>query len=312
MKRRNAVRALAASLGGGMLGLQARRAEAIGVSDEPPESARKQPPILTRDDTRIHVREWGRGRPIVFVAPWALNSRWWDYHTATLAAQGWRTIAPDRRGHGRSDVPPFGYDFDTLADDLATVLDRVDVRDVVLVGHSMGAAEVVRYLTRHRARRVARVVLIAPTTPFIMRTADNPGGAPREAMEEGRDKLRRNFHQQIVQAAPAFFGAPAQVVPQHVQDWWVRMIVEQCSIGVMLALHREMTETDFRAELRTIEVPTLIIHGDADVSARLDTTGRPTHQLVRGSQLKIYEGAAHGLSYTHADRLLADIQAFAG
>jgi pimeloyl-ACP methyl ester carboxylesterase len=221
-------------------------------------------------------------------------------------------IAPDRRGHGRSDAAPRGYDFDTLADDLALVLDRMHVRDAVIVGHSMGAAEVVRYLTRHGAQHAVRAVLIAPTTPFLLRTADNPDGAPRDALARGRDMLRLDFHRRIAAAAPEFFGAPAIDVPAAAIDWWVRTIVDECSLAVMLALHRAMTETDFRPELKSLAIPTLILHGDADTSARLDLTGRRTHELIRGSELKIYPGAAHGIAYTHAERVLSDILAFAG
>jgi pimeloyl-ACP methyl ester carboxylesterase len=288
------------------------RSDASQRSPAAGRPANRSPFVEARDKTRISVRDWGAGRPIVFVAPWALCSDWWDFHMMTLAAQGWRCVAFDRRGHGRSEEPGRGYDFDTLADDLSAVLEVLDLRNAVLVGHSMGAAEVVRYLTRHRSRRVARAVLIAPTTPFILKTGDNPDGAPMEALEKGREALKRDFHHRIAQAAPDFFGAPANHVSSETFDWWTRMIVDRCAMKVLLDLNKVMTETDFRAELRTIATPTLIVHGDSDKSARLELTGRRTHELIPGSRLTVYEGAAHGLAYTHADRLLADIVAFAG
>jgi pimeloyl-ACP methyl ester carboxylesterase len=226
----------------------------------------------------------------------------------TLAGQGWRCVAVDRRGHGRSDEPGRGYDFDTLAGDVSAVIEKLDLRDVLLVGHSMGAAEVVRYLTRYRSRRVSRAVLVAPTTPFTMRTDDNPEGATRDALEKLRQNLAGDFHRQVARAAPDFFGTP---VPAEVMDWWTRMIIDRCPLKVLLDLHKVMTETDFRAELRTMTTPTLILHGDRDKSAQLELTGRQTAQLIPGSRLVVYEGAAHGLPFTHREQLLSDIAAFA-
>jgi non-heme chloroperoxidase len=164
--------------------------------------------------------------------------------------------------------PGRGYDVDTLADDIAAVIDSRDLQSVVIVGHSMGGAEVVRYLTRHRSRRVTRAVLIAPSTPFALKTEDNPDGTPREALAKTREGLARDCHHVVAQAAPAFFGAKT--------------------------------------------TPTLIVHGDQDVSARLDFNGRRTHELIPGSRFLIDEGAAHGLPFTHTDRLLTDIIGFAG
>jgi pimeloyl-ACP methyl ester carboxylesterase len=176
----------------------------------------------------------------------------------------------------------------------------------------MGAAEVVRYLTRHHSRRVTRVVLIAPTTPLTLKTDDNPDGATREGLEKSRRDLARDFHHQIAKAAPDFFGAAKNEVSTEAMEWWTRMIVDRCPLRVMLTLHQVMTETDFRPELRTITTPTLIVHGDSDTSTRLDRTSRRTQALIPGSRLTVYEGAAHGLPFTHADHLLEDILTFAG
>jgi non-heme chloroperoxidase len=278
---------------------------------QPPPSRRRRD-IVTGDGTRLHYRDWGAGRPIVFVAPWALSSRWWDYHLASLAASGFRCVAFDRRGHGRSDEPDGGYDFDTLADDLSTVISALDLRDVLLVGHSMGAAEVVRYLSRHRAARVAQAALIATITPLTVKTDDNPGGAPPELLERARQGLMRDRAGTIAAAAGAFFGTPRNTVAAATTESWTRSLLDGCSLKVMLDLHRAMTTTDFRPDLRAIRTPTLLVHGDADVSAQLDLTSRRTRALINGSTLTIYEGAAHGLVVTHAERLQQDLLAFAG
>jgi len=267
--------------------------------------------IEARDGTRIHFRDWGTGRPIVFVAPWGLCSDWWDIPVISLTERGWRCVTFDRRGHARSDDPCHGYDFDTLSDDIAAVLDAVDVQDAVLVGHSLGGAEVVRYLTRHRSRRVAHAVLIAPTTPFNMKTDDNPGGKSRETLEKTYESLNHDLPHLAAQAAPDFFGVPQNSVAKETMDWWCRMFLDRCSIKVLSDLFKVMNETDFRAELRTIRTPTLILQGDIDKSAPLESHGRPTHELIADSRLIVYENAAHGLPHTHSDRMLADIVAFA-
>jgi pimeloyl-ACP methyl ester carboxylesterase len=282
----------------------------LAAKDHPKVAPLPSTMVESRDGTRIHFRDWGVGRPIVFAAPWALCSDWWDVPVARLSERGWRCVTFDRRGHGRSDDPCHGYDFDTLADDIAAVLDRLDLQNIVLVGHSMGGAEVVRYLTRHRSRRVAHAILIAPTTPFTMKTADNPGGTPRETLERTRESFTHDFPRLVAKAAPDFFGLPKNSVSVETMDWWSRQIVDRCSIKVLSELSKVMTETDFRPELRTIRTPTLILHGDIDKSTRLELTGRPTHELIRGSQFSVYEDAAHALPLTHTDRMLADIIAF--
>ena len=170
----------------------------------------------------------------------------------------------------------------------------------------------VRYLARHRSHRVAYVVLIAPTTPFTMKTDDNPGGAPREALEKTRESLKQDLPRRVAEAAPDFFGVPQNSVSTETMDWWSRQFLDRVSIKVLSVLFKAMTETDFRPDLRTIRTPTLILHGDIDKSAPLELHGRPTHELIPGSRLLVYENTAHALPYTHTDRMLADIVAFAG
>jgi non-heme chloroperoxidase len=303
MERRSALKSMIVALASGSLSSAAK---------QPTGLAPRSSLIDTRDKARIRFRDWGSGRAIVFVAPWALSSDWWDIPMSILSERGWRCVAFDRRGHGRSDEPNSGYDFNTLADDIAAVMDALNLEDVVLVGHSMGGAEVVRYLTRYRSRRVAHAVLIAPTTPFNMKTDDHPNGASRESLEKTLASFKVDFASQVVKAAPDFFGVSKNSVPAEILDWWTRQILDRCSIKVLSELYKTMMETDFRPEIQTIKTPTLILHGDIDKSAPLESTGHPTHELMAGSRLLVYENAAHALPYTHRDRMLADIVAFAG
>jgi non-heme chloroperoxidase len=318
MLRRGLLKSMAAlATGGGLLavGKEGRvgstTAPAVAGKRPGPQSIR-QPYIEASDGTRLHFRDWGAGRPIVFVAPWALSSDWWESPMMTLSERGWRCVAFDRRGHGRSEEPSRGYDFDTLADDIAAVMDTLELQNVVLVGHSLGGAEVVRYLTRHRSRRVTHAVLIAPNTPFGMKTEDHPDGMSKENLEKWLERIRRDFPSGVAEAAPVFFGVSKNPVAAATLEAWCRQLVDRCSVKVLSDLFKIMKETDFRPEIRTIKTPTLILHGDIDKSALPELTSRPTHELIAGSRLIMYENAAHALPYTHTDRMLADIVAFAG
>jgi pimeloyl-ACP methyl ester carboxylesterase len=312
MDRREILKAVAGAAAGAGLTVSGRRSDVAegSRSADPKHRARPAPAFVeARDGTSLFYRDWGTGRPAVFVAPWALGSAWWEYQMTHLAGQGVRCVGYDRRGHGRSGEPAAGYEFDTLADDLAAVIEQLDLRDLVLVGHSMGCGEVVRYLSRHGADRVARVVLIAPITPFTLKTADNPDGVERGVLEAGRAGLARDRPGAIAAAAAAFFG-PKNAVSAAMMEWWTAMILQQCSLRVMLELHRVFTEADFRPDLGAIRIPTLVVHGDSDTSTPLEFTGRRTARLIAGSELKVYEGAAHGLPITHMDRLNADLLGF--
>jgi len=268
------------------------------------------PFVETSDGVRLFCRDWGTGRPIVFLAPWGLNSDWWEYQMAHLAGQGLRCIAYDRRGHGRSVEPDGGYEFDILADDLSAVIEQLDLRGVTLVGQSMACGEVVRYLSRHGARGIARIVLVATITPLFLKSPDNPDGTDISSLEKVREALSTDRPHVIAGAAPAFFGTATNSVSAEMMEWWTNMLL-QCPLRVLLNLHRVFTETDFRPELRTISVPTLIIHGDIDTSTPIELTGRKTASLIPGSQFKVYEGGAHGLPITHMDRLNRDLLTFA-
>jgi non-heme chloroperoxidase len=267
--------------------------------------------VQARDGARLFVRSWGSGRPVLFVAPWGLNADWWEYQMTALAGASFRAIAFDRRGHGRSEEPDGECDFDTLAGDIDAVIHQLDLHDVTLVGHSLGATEAACYLARRNSGRVTRAVLVGSITPFILKTADNRAGVDRVALQRGRDLFKKDRARQIADGAAGFFGAPKNAVSPQILDWWTRMMVDRCSLKVMLDLHVLMTETDLRPELAKVTVPTLVIHGDSDTSAPLELTGRRTHALIAGSTLKIYEGAAHGLPFTHLAQLNEDLQLFA-
>jgi non-heme chloroperoxidase len=234
------------------------------------------PHIETRDRTSLFYKDWGKGQPVVFIHGWALGADMWEYQMPYLTSRGLRCIPYDKRGCGRSSQPWHSYDFDTFADDLAAVIEHLDLREVTLVGHSMGCGDITRYLLRHGAGRVARTALVAPTTPFILKTPDNPEGLDKSMFDSIVAELGRDRPRFLAAGAPAFF------------------------------MIRTMSETDLRADMHAFTVPTLIIHGDADQGAPLDLTGRKIAEAIPSSQLKVYEGAARGLFITEKDRLNAD------
>jgi non-heme chloroperoxidase len=263
--------------------------------------------ISSRDGTRLYWKEWGTGIPLLFVHGAAVQGRFWDYQVAALAERGFRCITFDRRGHGRSDQPAYGYDYDSLADDLSDVISALDLRTVTLIGHSMGCAEILRYLTRHGDSRVSGVVLLGTTTPCLLQAGDNPNGVPAAAFEALRDGWHRDYAKWIDDNVGPFFN-------EHTSPGMMRWgagLLEGISIPIAIACNRTITAADFRLELPKIKVPTLIIHGDRDASTPLEITGRPTAALIPGSELRVYEGATHGLMFTHMERLNADLIAFA-
>ena len=260
--------------------------------------------IETHDRLRLHYRDIGEGRPLVFLAAWALPSDAWAYQTAALSEQGFRCIAYDRRGHGRSEDNGRGYDYDTLSDDLAAVLDALGVEDAVLVGHSMAAGEMVRYMSRHRGARVSKLLFVAPAaTPCLSQYID-----PAVFEVGRRTQLMRDFPKALRDGLRPLFGSPD--MSQAMLDWVFDLML-RTTLEAAVGCNRAFTNADFRTELPLITAPTRIIHGTADVSARIDMTGRPTAALIANAELIEYEGAPHGLTLTHAEQLNADIAAFA-
>src|SRR6185295_17449748 len=225
-----------------------------------------------------------------------------------LADHGLRCIAYDRRGHGRSNDPGRGYDFDTLADDLATVLDRLDLHDVTLVGHSMGGGEIARYLSRHGTRRIARTVLVSAITPLVARKPDYPEGTDPKVYDALIAGLKQDRPAALTGGVALFTGTHRVVSPAMSQ--WVVSHFLRSSPKAVIDCMRAIAEADFRADLRAFTIPTLIIHGDADQLNPIDKTGRATAQAIRGSELKVYEGGPHGLVVTDKERFTQDLLAF--
>ena len=268
------------------------------------------PFIQTADQASLFVTEWGSGPPVVFVHAWGLRSDEWDYQVPALAAAGMRCVLYDRRGHGRSDRPATGYDLDTMADDLALVIEHFGLRDITLVAHSLGSKEAVRYLTRHGDSRVARLVLVAPTTPLMRRTADNPDGLDPALIDANYAAVAADVPRWCAdfEAARPYFGA-SPGSSQGLIDWTTRMIVDTPT-RLLLETLKVNTHADMRGELQKLEVPTLVVQGDRDASAPIDLTGRKTAALIPGATLMVYPGAGHGLYASDHDALNADILAF--
>jgi len=287
-------------------GVDASAARPRGADAKP--RTRFEPFVETRDGARLFYREWGAGEPAVFVHSWAVNADLWQYQMVHLSDRNVRCIAYDQRGHGRSSDPGAGYDYDTLSDDLAAVMERARVRGATLVGHSMGCGVIARYLTRHGSDRVARVALVSPTLPFLLKTEDNPQGLDRKALERLRGVFSTDFPGWLADNARPFFSPETSAA---MVDWGIGLC-RQASLRALIDCNRADFETDFRGELPRLTVPTLIVHGDKDVSAPIDLTGKKTAQLIPGSRLIVYEGAPHGLMFTHKDRLNADLLAFMG
>jgi non-heme chloroperoxidase len=265
-----------------------------------------QPRIRTRDGVYLHHVDWGQGEPILFINSWCFTVKTWASAMYSFSATGRRCISFDRRGHGRSQDPGRGYDFDTLADDIADVIEHLDLRRVTLVGHSMGCAEIVRYLSRYGSAKVSRVVLTSTTTPFLMRTDDNPMGIERALLDMAHQQMRDDFPRWLDANARPFVVEDTSPATIH----WLVQEALQTSFKALLDCNIAVMSTDFRSELKAINVPTMVIHGGADVSSPIELTGRATAALIPGAQFKIYPLAPHGIVFTHAAQLTADIALF--
>jgi pimeloyl-ACP methyl ester carboxylesterase len=265
----------------------------------------------TSDQVRLYYQDWGSGQPVVFVSSWSLSSRMWQYQMVNLIDNGLRCVAYDRRGHGRSDQPGGGYDYDTLADDLAGLLDTLELENVTLVGHSMGGGEIVRYLTRHGSRRVVRAALVSPLGPFPLRAEDNPNGFDPDVVEAVRAALKQDFTAWMNASTDGYVGKglPGCDVSTGLIEWTKEDML-QTSLLAIVECNRTSVETDLRMEMTNIALPVLIIQGDKDASIPVELSGQVCAELIAGSTFKLYENAPHGLYLTHRDRLTNDLLSF--
>ena len=267
--------------------------------------------ITTRDGTRLYYKDWGSGQPITFSHGWPLSADAWDDQLMFLATNGYRVIAHDRRGHGRSSQPSGGNDMDTYADDLAELVDALDLRDMVMVGHSTGGGEVTRYIGRHGAGRVAKAVLVGAITPLMLKTEANPGGTPIEAFDGIRKGLLADRAQFYRDLAYPFFGANREgsgVSDGVREDFWRQSMM--CGLKAAYECVKVFSETDLTEDLKRFDLPTLIVHGDDDQIVPIADSAQLSSKLVKGAVLKVYPGAPHGLPITHKERLNRDLLDF--
>jgi non-heme chloroperoxidase len=267
------------------------------------------PYIKTAEQFSLFYTDYPGNAPVVFAHAWALNGDMWSYQLTDVMAAGYRCITYDRRGHGRSDRPPTGYDIDTLSDDLAAVIEGLDLSDITLIGHSMGTAEVVRYLSRHGAARVARVVLSGTVTPMLLQGADNPDGLPADAAAQSRAVMLRDIGDWMEVSGKAEYFYGEHQVSQQLMDWTLNTIAA-VPLPILTQTSDAFLRADFRSELTELNVPTLLIHGSADTSMPIDLTARKTAPLIPDCRFVTIDGAGHGLYLSEAPRYNAAILEF--
>jgi non-heme chloroperoxidase len=269
------------------------------------------PTITMKDGTRIYYKDWESGQPVVFSHGWPLSSDAWDDQMLFLAARGCRCIAHDRRGHGRSDQPWNGNDMDTYADDLSTLTETLDLVNAIHVGHSTGGGEVALYIGRHGTKRVAGAVLISSITPLMLKTATNPGGLPIDVFDQIRASLQKDRSQYWKDLSGPFYGANRRgaTVSQGLRDsFWLQGMM--AGINAAYDCVKAFSETDHTEDLKKIDVPTLIIHGDDDQIVPFADSGPLAAKTVKNAMLKVYKGAPHGLAATRKHGVNADLLEF--
>jgi non-heme chloroperoxidase len=267
--------------------------------------------ITTTDGTEIFYKDWGTGQPVVFSHGWPLNADAWDDQAFLVASNGFRAVAHDRRGHGRSGQPWTGNEMDTYADDLAQVIEALNLSDVILVGHSTGGGEVTRYMGRHGTARVAKAVLVGAIPPLMLKTDANPDGTPIEAFDEIRAGVIADRSQFYKDLSAPFYGAnrPGSTVSQGTRDaFWLWGM--QVGLKGAFDCVKAFSETDLSEDLERIDIPTLIIHGDDDQIVPIAASARRSAGIVKDATLKVYPGAPHGLCSTHKDQVNVDLLAF--
>lgn len=268
--------------------------------------------ITTKDSTQIYYKDWGTGQPIVFSHGWPLNADSWEAQMLFLASNGYRCIAHDRRGHGRSSQPWNGNEMNTYADDLSTLIETLELKNAVLFGFSTGGGEVASYIGRHGTKRVAKAGLISSVPPLMLKTAANPGGLPIEVFDQLRAASiadRSQLYKDLASGPFFGFNRPGAKVSQGMIDWfWLQGM--QTGHKNALDCIKAFSETDFTKDLKKFDVPTLIIHGDDDQIVPIGAAALASAKLVKNATLKVYPGAPHGLTDTHKNQLNADLLAF--
>lgn len=273
--------------------------------------ASKMTTVTTKDGTKIFYKDWGKGQPIVFSHGWPLSADAWDGQMLFFAQQGYRVIAHDRRSHGRSDQTFHGNDMDTYADDLATLLDTLDIRNAVMVGHSTGGGEVAHYIGRHGTKRVAKAVLVGAVPPIMAKTAAYPGGLPIEVFDGIRKGVADNRSQFYKDLTIPFYGynRPGAKISEGIREsFWAQGMAG--GIKGQYDCIKQFSEVDYTEDLKKIDVPTLIVHGDDDQIVPIGNAGLLSAKIVKNATLKVYKGAPHGLAQTEQDQFNADLLAF--
>jgi non-heme chloroperoxidase len=267
--------------------------------------------ITTTDGTKIFYKDWGTGQPIVFSHGWPLTADDWDGQMLHFGNLGYRVIAHDRRGHGRSDQTWDGNDMDTYADDLAELFEKLDLNDAILIGHSTGGGEVARYLGRHGTKRVAKAALISAITPLMLKTPNNPTGTPREVFDGLRAQLAANRPQFYIDITMPFYGynRPGAKISEGIREhWWLQGMVG--SIKAHYDCIKVFSETDTTEDLKKIDIPVLVLHSKDDQIVPIAAAGPMAAKLLKNATLKVYEDYPHGMPTTHADQINADLLAF--